>query len=202
MISNLFAFPVTYLILISTFVISLLALYRDESLVDKFILHPFGMIRRGEYYRMFTYSFLHADLMHLFFNMISFYSFARTLEIYLGSLKFFLLYFISVILSVVTTVQNNQYNPGYRSLGASGGVSGVIFSFIVFEPMSRLGILFIPIPLPAYIFGLVYLGFSYYAANQDDQINHDAHFYGAITGALLTFVFEPATFSRVISLFR
>lgn len=80
----------------------------------------------------------------------------------------------------------------YRSLGASGGVSGVIFSFILFQPMAKIGIMFIPVGVPAFVFGFLYLAYSYYSANnQYDNINHEAHFYGAVAGMVITAVFVP-----------
>jgi len=195
----LFLFPVASIVIIATLAISLWALYKDESLIDKFILHPYGMIRRNEYYRIFSHAFIHADLWHLFFNMFSFYSFAFYLEANLGSLRFFIVYFGSILASVYTCIQKNKMNPTYRSLGASGGVSGVIFGFILFEPMAKISIMFIPIGIPAFIFAFLYLAYSYYSAeNQYDNINHEAHFYGAVAGLALTSAFEPAVLSHFI----
>ena len=183
-------------ILLITCIISLYALFKDQSLVDKLILHPFGMVRNGEYYRLVSHSFLHADIWHLFFNMYSFYNFAFVLESYLGPIKFLILYFGSVVISIITTVQKNKMNSAYRCLGASGGVSGVVFAFILLVPTAKLGIMFIPIPAPAYIFGLIYLAYSYYSSMQEDQINHEAHFYGAIAGILITIAFIPSSFNQ------
>lgn len=188
----LFAFPVASIVLLGTIAISLWALYKDESLIERLILHPYGMIRKKEYYRIISHAFIHADLWHLLFNMFSFYSFAFVLESYLGSTKFFLVYFGSILASVYTCILNNKLNPMYRSLGASGGVSGVIFSFILFQPMAKIGIMFIPVGVPAFVFGFLYLAYSYYSANnQYDNINHEAHFYGAVAGMAITAVFVP-----------
>jgi membrane associated rhomboid family serine protease len=116
------------------------------------------MIRKKEYYRIFSHAFIHADMWHLLFNMFSFYSFAFVLENYLGSTRFFIVYFGSILASVYTCILKNKTNPVYRSLGASGGVSGVIFSFILFQPMAQIGIMFIPVGIPAFAFGfLIYI---------------------------------------------
>jgi membrane associated rhomboid family serine protease len=157
------------------------------------------MIRKKEYYRIFSHAFIHADLWHLLFNMFSFYSFAFILESYLGHTKFFIVYFGSILASVYTCILKNQMNPVYRSLGASGGVSGVIFSFILFQPMSKIGIMFIPVGIPAFVFGFLYLAYSYYSAeNQYDNINHEAHFYGAVAGLVITAIFEPGVVPHFI----
>jgi membrane associated rhomboid family serine protease len=185
-----------------TVLISLLALFRDETIFDKLILHPFGMFRNGEYYRLISHSFLHADIWHLLFNMYSFYSFAPILENYFGPTKFLVLYFGAVLVSVYSTVTKHRFNPAYRCLGASGGVSGVVFAFIVLKPTSQIGIMFIPIPAPAYIFGLVYLAYSYFSSTNDDQINHEAHFYGAMFGILLTFLFFPDSLGNFLNQIR
>ena len=195
----LILFPVASFILIGTIGISLWALYKDESLIERFILHPYGMIRKKEYYRIFSHAFIHADMWHLLFNMFSFYSFAFVLESYLGSSKFFLVYFGSIVASVYTCIVKNKTNPEYRSLGASGGVSGVIFSFILFQPMAKIGIMFIPIGVPAFVFGFLYLAYSYYSAeNQYDNINHEAHFYGAVAGMVITAILMPDVISHFI----
>ena len=157
------------------------------------------MIRKKEYYRIFSHAFIHADMWHLLFNMFSFYSFAFVLESYLGSSKFFLVYFGSIVASVYTCILKNKTNPVYRSLGASGGVSGVIFSFILFQPMAKIGIMFIPVGVPAFVFGFLYLAYSYYSAeNQYDNINHEAHFYGAVAGIVITAILMPDVISNFI----
>jgi membrane associated rhomboid family serine protease len=131
--------------------------------------------------------------------MFSFYSFAFVLESYLGSSKFFLVYFGSIVASVYTCILKNKTNPVYRSLGASGGVSGVIFSFILFQPMAKIGIMFIPVGVPAFVFGFLYLAYSYYSAeNQYDNINHEAHFYGAVAGMVITAILMPDVISHFI----
>ncbi len=185
-----------------TVLISLLALFKDESIFDKLILHPFGMIRNSEYYRLISHSFLHADIWHLLFNMYSFHSFAPLLENYFGPTRFLLLYFGAVLVSVYTTVMKNRYNPAYRCLGASGGVSGVVFAFILLKPNAKLGIMFIPIPAPAYIFGLIYLAYSYFSSKNDDNINHEAHFYGAIFGIFITALFFPDSVGNFMNQIR
>ncbi len=194
--------PISALILLITIAISLYALFKDEALLDKFILHPYSVVRKREYHRIITSGLIHADLWHLAFNMISFQSFAFYLERQLGSMQFLFLYLVCLVTSDITTISKHKDNPMYRSLGASGAVSGVIFSFIVYFPSSEIGILFIPFGVPATVFGILFLLYSYYSANyQYDNINHDAHLWGALTGFLLTIIHEPALLSNLISHF-
>jgi membrane associated rhomboid family serine protease len=143
--------------------------------------------------------------MHLAFNMLTFYFFAFQLEAELGSIKFFVLYIGSMVLADVTSIIKNYNDPEYRSLGASGAISGVLFSYILFKPNAQLGILFFPIPIPASIFALLYLAFCYFASKkQYDMVNHEAHFWGAVAGVILTTAMEPNAiniFFKQLSLF-
>lgn len=203
MMPNYFAdTPVSSSILIITIGVSLYALYKDESIIDRFILHPYRVVRHKEYYRLFTSGVIHADMWHLIFNMVSLQSFTFLLERQLGSILFLILYLTCLVGSDITTLIKNRDNPFYMSLGASGAVSGVIFSFILFFPNSEIGILFIPIGIPAPVFGILFLLYSYYSANyQYDNINHDAHLWGALTGFLLTSAYNPDLFKMFVSNF-
>ncbi|MCB1188792.1 MAG: rhomboid family intramembrane serine protease [Leptospiraceae bacterium] len=194
--------PISALILVITIGISLYSLFKDETLIDKLILHPYSVVRKREYYRIITSGLIHADLWHLAFNMLSFQSFAFYLERQLGSIPFLLLYLVCLVTSDITTILKNRDNAMYRSLGASGAVSGVIFSFILFFPGIEIGILFIPFGIPATVFGILFLLYSYYSANyQYDNINHDAHLWGALTGFALTVVYEPSLLPNLLSYF-
>ena len=138
--------------------------------------------------------------MHLFFNMFTFYAFAFTLEQMMGSWQFGLMYFIALILSDLPTVFKHKDDFHYNSLGASGAISAVLFSYILYNPLSKIYIMFIPIGIPAVIFGGLYLIYCAYASkNSRDNINHDAHFFGALTGLIFTVIFVPGIIQHFIA---
>jgi membrane associated rhomboid family serine protease len=191
-------FSVTFLILASTISLSLYTIYKNQSLLDQLILHPFKMNRDNSYYRMITSGFLHADLNHLIFNMLSFYFFAIHLEGFVGSFIFFLFYIVAIVISNIDSFLKNKNNPMYRSLGASGGVAAIIFSYIIFNPSTTLYLLF-AIPIPGPLFAIGYLVYSTYASKaMNDNINHDAHIWGSITGIVFALVYDPTSISRLI----
>lgn len=183
--------PVASIIFVFTIVTSLYAFY-DQSIYGKFMLHPYSVSKGKNVYTLITSGLIHADWMHLFFNMFTFYAFAFTLEQMMGSWQFGLMYFLALILSDLPTVFRHKNDFHYNSLGASGAISGVLFSFILFNPMAGIGILFLPFSIPAVIFGGIYLVYCAYASkNSRDNINHDAHFFGALTGLIFTIIFVP-----------
>jgi len=180
--------PVACIIFVITLAISLLALYSDELYV-RFILHPYSFARGEGWYTIITSGLIHRDWSHLLFNMMSYYFFAFTLETYIGHWQFGLLYTLSLVLSDLPTVAKHKNDYWYRSLGASGAISAVIFSYILFNPLARMGLMFLPIPIPAILFGALYLVYCVYASRRaSDNINHDAHFYGAISGIGITII--------------
>ncbi|SER81698.1 rhomboid family intramembrane serine protease [Pedobacter rhizosphaerae] len=185
------AAPVASLIFVFTLITSLYAFY-DHSIYGKFMLHPYSVSKGHQVYTLVTSGLIHADWMHLFFNMFTYYAFGFALEGLLGSWQFGLLYLLSLVLSDLPTVFKYKDNYNYHSLGASGAVSGLLFSFILFNPMSKIYIMFIPIGIPAVVFGVLYLIYCVYASrNSRDHINHDAHFFGALTGLIFTIIFKP-----------
>lgn len=193
------ATPVASIIFLFTVVTSLYAFY-DHSIYGKFMLHPYSVSKGKHIFTIITSGLIHADWMHLFFNMFTFYAFAFTLERMMGSWQFGLLYFFGLVLSDITTIFKNKDNYHYHSLGASGAISAVLFSFILFNPMSKLQIMFIPIGIPAVIFGFLYLIYCAYASkNSRDNINHDAHFFGALTGLIFTIIFVPGIIPHFIA---
>jgi membrane associated rhomboid family serine protease len=138
--------------------------------------------------------------MHLIFNMMTFFFFAFTLEAQIGSVKFGLIYFASLILSDIPTIFKHKNDFWYNSLGASGAISGVLFSFILFYPLTPLYLFFIPIGIPAVLFGGLYLLYCVYASRQSrDNINHDAHFFGALTGIIITILIIPGIVPHFLS---
>lgn len=192
--------PVASLIFVFTIITSLYAFY-DHSIYGKFMLHPYSVSKGHKVWTVITSGLIHADWMHLFFNMFTFVAFAFTLEQLLGSFKFGLLYFLALILSDLPTIFKHKDHFNYNSLGASGAISAVLFSFILFSPTSKISIMFIPIGIPAWTFGIIYLIYCAYASrNSRDGINHDAHFFGALTGLIFTIIFVPGILQNFFTL--
>ncbi|PWS32512.1 rhomboid family intramembrane serine protease [Pedobacter paludis] len=193
------ATPVASIIFLFTVVTSLYAFY-DHGIYGKFMLHPYSVSKGKHIFTIITSGLIHADWMHLFFNMFTFYAFAFTLEKMMGSWQFGLLYFFGLVLSDITTIFKNKDNYHYHSLGASGAISAVLFSYILFNPWSGIRILFIPFDIPAFVFGGLYLVYCMYASkNSRDNINHDAHFFGALTGLIFTVIFVQGIVPHFIS---
>ncbi|WP_412466606.1 rhomboid family intramembrane serine protease [Pedobacter sp. KLB.chiD] len=192
--------PVASLIFVFTIITSLYAFY-DHSVYGKFMLHPYSVSKGQNVYTLITSGLVHADWMHLFFNMFTFYAFAFALESMMGSWRFGLLYFLGLVLSDLPTVIKHKDNFHYNSLGASGAISAVLFSYILYNPMSKIYIMFIPIGIPAVVFGIIYLIYCAYASrNSRDHINHDAHFFGALTGLIFTIIFVPGILQNFIAM--
>jgi membrane associated rhomboid family serine protease len=188
---NLLTAPVACVIFAITIITSLMA-FSNENLYGKLILHPYNVSRGRYIYTVITSGLIHKDWMHLFFNMLSFYFFAFQLEPVLGHWQFAVLYVASLILSDMPSVMKHRENYNYYSLGASGAVSAVVFSAILYNPLGQMMILPLPIPIPAVIFGVLYLVYCSYASKYSrDNINHDAHFYGALSGLMITIIFHP-----------
>ncbi len=169
--------------------------FNDESFFRKYQFHV-GSIRAGEQIRMVSSAFLHADAVHLLFNMIALYSFAPVVTETLGNLSFLLIYAGSLIFGSLLTMvfHGNEYN--YRAVGASGAVTGIIYSAILLYPDMTIGI-FGVIPMPAYIFGIGYLLYSIYGMkSKRDNIGHTAHFGGAIGGYAITLLKDPMLFEQ------
>jgi membrane associated rhomboid family serine protease len=186
-------------ILAVTMVVSVIA-FRNPALMQKWILSPYRMTRSSWYTSFITSGFIHADIGHLFFNMFTFYFFAFPLNEIMGSMKFSILYFASMIIADLPSFVKNRNNPSYASLGASGAVSGVVFGFILYEPLSRIYIMFIPVGIPAFVYAALYLVYCVYAARrQGDHINHSAHFWGSLAGVVITVIFDPGVFGGFIN---
>lgn len=191
--------PVASLILLFTVVTSIYA-FNDNGLYGKFMLHPYSVSRRYKVYTLLTSGLIHADWMHLIFNMITFFSFGFPLERAIGSWQFGLIYLLGLILSDIPTVIKHKNDMWYNSLGASGAVSAILFSAILLSPFSTMYILPIPFPIWAIVFGPLYLIYCVYASRQSrDNINHDAHFFGALTGLIFTVLIVPGVVPNFLS---
>jgi membrane associated rhomboid family serine protease len=165
--------------------------FNDLTFFRKYEFH-IGSIRAGEQIRMISSGFLHADLPHLAFNMITLFMFAPVLLGHLGNISFGLIYAGSLIFGSLLTLYFHKDDYNYRAIGASGAVTGVLYSAILLQPDMSLYLFFVPIPIPAYIFGICYLLYSIYGMKaKRDNIGHTAHFGGAIGGFLITILKEP-----------
>ncbi len=188
-----------HLILIATIVVVSLVGMSSDSVKRALILNPYRVRNNGHIHRLFTAGWLHGDFAHLAFNMITLYFFANDVLRVLGPVRFLALYVSSVVVGYVPTTLRHMNKKDYNSLGASGAVAAVLFSAILLVPKLKLYLMFLPIPVPGIVFGLAYLAYSAWQShNARDGVNHDAHFAGAIYGAMLTFALEPARVERTI----
>lgn len=184
-------------ILVLTVAISLLGMFQVPDIINKFLFRPYFFLRQRQYDTMVMSGFIHADMNHLLFNMITFYFFAFPMERYLGTGRFVLLYFFGLVISHTCTWWKERNNPGYASLGASGAISAVLFAYIVYFPTSML-YLFFALPIPAIVFAVAYVWYSMWASkNARDNINHDAHLCGALSGIAFVAATDPRAYARL-----
>ncbi|GAA0743080.1 rhomboid family intramembrane serine protease [Gaetbulibacter jejuensis] len=184
---------VTIVIIAANVIISFKGL-NDYGFFERYKFNV-GSIKRGEQIRMFSSGFLHVDTMHLFFNMFTLYFFADVVIAYLGSLNFIIVYVASLILGSLLSLYFHKDEYYYSAVGASGAVTGVLYSAILLEPNMGLYMFFVPIPIPGYIFGIGYLLYSIYGMkNRIGNIGHDAHFGGAVGGYIVTLMLAPWLF--------
>jgi membrane associated rhomboid family serine protease len=187
------------LVIASVVIVSVLA-WAVRPLMSAMILNPFRVRERKQVHRLLTAGFVHADGAHLLFNMITLWFFANHVVRALGETKFLVLYLSAVVVGFLPTVVRHAKNPKYNSLGASGAVAAVMFAAILLVPHLRLSPGFLPVAMPGLLYALFYLAYSaWHSWRSRDGINHDAHFSGAIWGALFTFVVEPARVQRTLS---
>jgi len=185
----------TTVIIIVTSIISILT-FNNAVLQNKLIFYP-PEIKRGGWYRFVTYGLIHADYTHLIFNMLTLYFFGVYIEKLFansfgdlqGRFWYLFLYVSAIIVSIFPTYRKQRNESGYRSLGASGAVSAIVFAFILVNPMSFMGIMFIPVMLPAFLFGIIYILISIGLDKQQaGNINHSAHITGSIYGMIFIVV--------------
>jgi membrane associated rhomboid family serine protease len=163
--------------------------FNDRSLFMKLELSPFRIARYKEFYRFITYGFVHADWAHLFINMFVFYSFADVVYYFAEfhfqkpALFFVGLYFGGLVMSTVFSFFKHRNNYAYAAVGASGAVSSIVFASILFYPAGSIRLFLIPIDIPSWMFGVMYLIYSVVMARRaKDNVGHDAHLFGAIFG--------------------
>ncbi len=187
----------TYIIIGITVVVSIIAFNRQE-LFDKLKFNAYLVAGRKEWYRFLSYGLVHADYMHLFINMFVLYSFGEIVEAfyshYFGNkaiLFYLLLYVGGIAFSTLYDYGAHRKDSWYNAVGASGAVSAVVFASIILYPTGKIFLFFIPIGIPAPIFGLLYLGYSFYMARKGtDNIGHNAHFFGALFGIIFTILLD------------
>ncbi|MDY0201894.1 MAG: rhomboid family intramembrane serine protease [Bacteroidales bacterium] len=192
----------TFIIISITAVVSFLA-FSNAALMEKLLLSPYKIIANKQWYRIITHALVHADFMHLLINMIVLFSFGMAVEslfkqlqlqgvISSASFHFGLLYIGGAIISCLTTLRKHRNNYNYSAVGASGAVSAVVFASIFFRPLSKLYLMGI-LPIPAIIFGVAYLIYSQYMSKKSiGNINHDAHFVGAVFGFIYPLLINPS----------
>jgi membrane associated rhomboid family serine protease len=164
--------------------------FRDPGFTERFIFSPFEVLAGKQYYRLVTSAFLHADLNHLLMNMISLFLFGRILEEHIGPWQFLLIYFASVVGGSLLSLWLHRHHA-YRALGASGGVCGIVFSYVALYPTGTILSHFV-IPIPAWAYGILFLIGSFIALRrQTDNIGHDAHIGGAVIGLWTTGALQP-----------
>jgi membrane associated rhomboid family serine protease len=191
-----------HLILIATIVIVSIIGMSSDSVKRALILNPYRVRHDGHVHRLLTAGWLHGDFAHLAFNMITLYFFANDVLRVLGPVRFLALYLSAVVMGFVPTTLRYMNKREYSSLGASGAVAAVIFSAILLVPKLKMYLMFVPIPVPGIVFALVYLVYSaWHSRTASDGVNHDAHFFGAVYGAMFTYAFEPARVERTIKSF-
>ena len=182
-------------IIIITCLVSFTSFNRGDR-IDELSMWPYMVKEKKQYYRFITSGLVHADFMHLGFNMLTLYFFGRFIEmvflqIFQSKIYYLLFYLLALVVSDLPTFIKHRNNYSYRSIGASGAVSAVVFAAILFNPWAQIYVFFIK--LPAILYGVLFLGYSIYASRRGDSsgINHDAHLWGAVFGIVFPLLFRP-----------
>lgn len=200
-ITNIFGtvqFTITLLLIAATSLISFGA-FQDQRLFDNLLMSPYMVRTKGQWYRLVSHAFIHANWPHLLVNMFVLYSFGNYVEVLYGRistmpamLTYLVLYFGGAIVAALPSMIRHSKDPGYKAVGASGAVSAVLFAEVMLLPTQAVNIMFIPVDIPAWLFGLAYLAYSWYMDKRSgDHVAHDAHFFGAIFGILFTTILDP-----------
>ncbi len=179
-----------------------LATMANQRLIERLAFRPYDYARDRNRYTIIASGFAHAGLWHLLFNMITFYYFgARLLEWRIGTPMFITLYTLGLLVSQLGSYRKHRNNPAYATLGASGAISAVLFAAIVYFPTDSVYLFLLPIPIPAPVFAVCYLAYTWWAAKQErGRINHDAHLGGALTGLAFVAITDPRAWPRAFQL--
>jgi membrane associated rhomboid family serine protease len=196
----------TLILIIVTIIISVMAFSRPD-IFDKLKFNAYRTAHQKEYWRLLTYGFVHADWVHLGVNMFVLFSFGSVVSAYFEVVfagkdifYYLLLYFGGLFISAAPGFGKHKENIYYNAVGASGAVSAIVFSSIVFDPMNKIYLFLIPIGIPAILFGILYLVYSAYMDKKgSDNIGHDAHFWGGIYGFVFTIILKPDLFFHFLS---
>lgn len=192
----------TYALIGITSIISLIALYVDRRILNIGMLIPHRVVNEKTWYELLTAGFLHANFGHLAVNMFVLFFFGLVLESNLGGGQFLSLYISGLLVSSIPSMLNHRDDPQYATLGASGGVESVLFGFIFLFPTESIYFILLPIPIPAWIFGLLFLAYSVYESKKGrGNINHEAHIAGAVWGILYLLFFTPNSIDHILTIF-
>jgi membrane associated rhomboid family serine protease len=195
---------ITILLIVAIALVSVVA-FSDQRLFSALLFEPYVMRVRGEWYRVVSHAFIHAHWPHLIVNMFVLYMFGRNVELLYAMVSdrpvwstYLLLFLGGVVIASLPGFRRHAQDPSYRAVGASGGVSAVLFAQILLLPTTKVTFLLLPIPLPAWVFGVLYLVYSWQMDRRsNDNVAHDAHFYGAVFGVVFTALLDPRLITHV-----
>ncbi|MDA9622169.1 rhomboid family intramembrane serine protease [Flavobacteriaceae bacterium] len=180
-----------FIIIIITCIFSIKG-FKDLIFFNKYKFH-IQSIKKGEKYRMWSSAFLHADYSHLFFNLFTLWVFSGAILMQLGEFYYVIIYSLSLYFGNFFTLKQHKNEVLYSAVGASGAVTGIVYSSILLFPEMKLALLFFPVPLPSYVFGLCYILYSIYGMKKNTgNIGHSAHLGGAIAGMIITILIKPS----------
>lgn len=188
------------LVILAITVAASLTGFAVPGVLQKCVLRPYQVVRGQNWDSLYLSGFMHADFGHLFFNMFSFYFFAPALERRIGTLSFVIGYVLSLVGSMLPSLARYRDDPDYATLGASGGVTAVIFAYIILYPTTTLYLLLLPVPIPALLYAAGYLAYSIYSAQRSTgRINHEAHIAGAVCGMIWIGICVPGAHASLLS---
>ena len=183
---------ISFILIVANVIVSYQG-FKNSMFYNKYKFRVDAVLLYKDYKRMVTSGFLHVNWMHLIFNMLALYFFSGSLELYLGAIKFLLIYFLSLIGGDLLSLFIHRNDGDYESVGASAGVNGVMFASIALFPGMHIGLLFLPISIPGWLFGLIYVLYSIYGIrSRKNNIGHDAHLGGALVGLIIAIIMQPS----------
>ena len=192
---------VTNLLLGLILIASVSGLSFAPGLIEKCLFRPYWLLPRRQYATLVTSAFMHANGSHLLFNAVTFWSFGSSLERVMGPGRFLALYLVGLLVSDAGTWLKHRREPDYASLGASGAILAVLFASVIYFPTQSIYFIFLPVPIPAPLFAVGYLAYTWYAARHlRGRVNHDAHFSGALAGLAFVALTDPDAWRRALAL--